>query len=340
MNLTAPQQGFLEILSNCLVQDNVIRKKSEEQISIISQTNYQDVVYNCSEFFKSEQIKKEIRQLCATIIKNSLKTESNIHNWSIIDPTTKETIKSNVLACLGAPETEIRKGAALAVAAIAKIEIPNHQWQCLIDVLHSASQHENINYKLSALTTIGFICQDLSPNDFDLNERDKISQIIFTHLLAQNVNQIIINKYFMNFFENTSQKISSNVFEKCLECCEPEVKIQIISNICNPNMVKQLLFNMYGNYVLQKSMLASVEPYRSRFISMVAPLMNSLPAFPFGNIVIHKLINSFPELDTLRMQLYSQQKLCKNMYYNSIGKKNNNNKFTNNCTYFSKTSNY
>ena len=64
----------------------------------------------------------------------------------------------------------------------------------------------------------------------------------------RDVNTIIIQKYFYDFFTNISQKCSSNVFEKCVEHCDIETKHQIISNLCNPNMVKQLLFNMYGNY--------------------------------------------------------------------------------------------
>lgn len=64
----------------------------------------------------------------------------------------------------------------------------------------------------------------------------------------RDVNAIIIQKYFYDFFTNISQKCSSNVFEKCVEHCDIETKHQIIANLCNPNMVKHLLFNMYGNY--------------------------------------------------------------------------------------------
>ena len=64
----------------------------------------------------------------------------------------------------------------------------------------------------------------------------------------RDVNMIIIQKYFFDFFTNISQKCSSNVFEKCIEHCDIEMKHNIIRNLCNQNMVNQLLFNMYGNY--------------------------------------------------------------------------------------------
>lgn len=137
-------------------------------------------------------------------------------------------------------------------------------------------------------------------------------------LKIKEINAIIINKYFNNFIEYSSQKIASNVFEKCFEFAEPEVKIQIIANICTPSMVKQLLFNMYGNYILQKAMIASDEPYRTMFLQMVAPLMGSLSLFPFGNIVICKLLNTFPELESMRHQYQCYLTFFYNEYLNSL----------------------
>ncbi len=62
------------------------------------------------------------------------------------------------------------------------------------------------------------------------------------------INQIINQYYFSNFFENVSQKCSSNVFEKCLFYSDEETKQKIIKSLCNQKMVQSLLFNMYGNF--------------------------------------------------------------------------------------------
>ena len=43
-------------------------------------------------------------------------------------------------------------------------------------------------------------------------------------------------------------------------------------------------------------MIVAPEPYRTMFIELVAPLLDSLHMFPFGNIVLHKLTLNFPEL--------------------------------------------
>ena len=53
---------------------------------------------------------------------------------------------------------------------------------------------------------------------------------------------------------------------------------------------------MYGNYILQQIIIVSNEPYKSNYIKYIAQLLNGLLMLPFGNIVIYKLKNNFPEL--------------------------------------------
>ena len=109
-------------------------------------------------------------------------------------------------------------------------------------------------------------------------------------------NQIIVRNYIIDFKNNTSHKFSSNVFEKCLQHCDFETKQMIIKSLCNYESVRSLLYDMYGNYVLQQTMVASNEPYRTMYIQLVAPLLDGLRVLPFGNIVIHKLMTNFPEI--------------------------------------------
>ncbi len=109
-------------------------------------------------------------------------------------------------------------------------------------------------------------------------------------------NKIIVRNYIIDFKNNTSHKFSSNVFEKCLQHCDFDTKQMIIKRLCNYENVRSLLYDMYGNYVLQQTMMASNEPYRSMYIQLVAPLLDGLRVLPFGNIVIHKIMTNFPEI--------------------------------------------
>ena len=154
----SPQEMFLNILTNCLSEDNNLRKSAEANVDSISETNYEDVLFNCSEFLKSETIQVTVRQLCATIIKNFISREENIAKWRGIQKEKKDIIKSNVLSCLGSSLKEIRRAAAISVAAIGKEEIPNRQWDQLIQTLQKASVCQNLNYQLSVIITLGFLC--------------------------------------------------------------------------------------------------------------------------------------------------------------------------------------
>ena len=137
-------------------------------------------------------------------------------------------------------------------------------------------------------------------NISELLFNDQYGNYVIQFILSLNdkeINKIIIIKYLNDFNNNVSNKFSSNIFSKCLEFCNFETKQMIIKNLCNYNSIKFLLYNMYGNYVLQQIITISNEPYKSIYIKNVAMLFNGLFMFPFGNIVIYKLKCQFPELN-------------------------------------------
>jgi len=131
-------------------------------------------------------------------------------------------------------------------------------------------------------------------------------------------NKIITNQYLNNFRQNISDKISSNVYEKVLEFCDFQTKQNIIKSLCNFETVKSLLYDSYGNYVLQKTILAANEPYRSMYLNFIAPLIDGLKNIPNGYIINHKIINQFPEIQSLGQN--NNQNKMKNYNINSNSK--------------------
>jgi hypothetical protein len=148
-------------------------------------------------------------------------------------------------------------------------------------------------------------------------------------LRDEEANHIIISQYLFNFQNNISNKISSNVYEKVLEYCDFNTKQHIIKRLCNFETVKSLLYDTYGNYVLQKTLLASTEPYRSMYIKYIAPLIDGLKNLPNGLIIIHKIINHFPELQNY-VQINTNKNKNYNMYNNMYNNNMNNNMNNNN----------
>ena len=148
-------------------------------------------------------------------------------------------------------------------------------------------------------------------------------------LKNEEANKIIISNYLGNFQKNISNKISSNVYEKVLEYCDFNTKQYIIKSLCNFETVKKLLYDTYGNYVLQKTLLVANEPYRSMYIKFIAPLIDNLKTLPNGLIIIHKIVSHFPELQNYVQINSNKYKNC-NMNYNFNNNMNNNNYNINN----------
>lgn len=72
-----------------------------------------------------------------------------------------------MLASLASPSPVVRKQVASAVAAIASIEIPRGEWLEIIPNLCNNSANESMDIRHAALETLGFICEELVPEDLN-----------------------------------------------------------------------------------------------------------------------------------------------------------------------------
>lgn len=69
------------------------------------------------------------------------------------------------MASLATESATVRNSIAALIATIAQIEIPRGEWSELIVNLCTNASHENQQIRHTSLTTIGFICEELSPQD-------------------------------------------------------------------------------------------------------------------------------------------------------------------------------
>ena len=185
--------------------------------------------------------------------------------------------------------------------------IATHKHSCC--TLQKCLEEGNNMQKQEILMSLAYISNQL------FNDQFGNYAIQFALSLKNEVaNQIIISQYLNDFQKNISNRISSNVYEKVLEFSDFQTRQHIIKSLCNFETVKSLLYNSYGNYVLQKTILASNEPYRSMYIKYMAPLIDGLKNLPNGYIIIHKILNHFPELQSFSS---NNSKMNKNYNINS-----------------------
>jgi len=107
--------------------------------------------------------------------------------------------------------------------------------------------------------------------------------------------RVITESFLKEILKLSKEKFSSNVIEKCMDYCDEETKEKILKKLANPEYIPVLLMDMYGNYVIQKALQISYEPYYSVFIENIGPVLENLRNLSFGAKLYTKFLNNYPE---------------------------------------------
>ena len=128
------------------------------------------------------------------------------------------------------------------------------------------------------------------------------------------INDKIVEGFIDNLIFLAKQKYSSNVIEKCFDYCSNKMKERIINQLSDEKIIRDLLKDMYGNYVLQKT-LSMIQDTKKKqfFLQIVGSELGNLQYLPFGPKLIKKLVLSFPEL-----KKYANQINISNNNYNNM----------------------
>ena len=134
---------------------------------------------------------------------------------------------------------------------------------------------------------------------------DQYGNYVIQYIISLNNHEI--NRKITNYFINNigilgKQKFSSNVIEKVFEFSDDKTKELMVSKLSDPEIIQSLLFDMYGNYVIQKALSVSKEPYYSIYIRTIVPIIDKLKTVSFGPKLYNKLINSYREIGKLLNQ--------------------------------------
>mmetsp|Transcript_3916 Transcript_3916/g.6851 ORF Transcript_3916/g.6851 Transcript_3916/m.6851 type:complete len:873 (-) Transcript_3916:330-2948(-) len=97
--------------------------------------------------------------------------------------------------------------------------------------------------------------------------------------------------------ELSVQKFSSNVIEKCLEQAPQDVRSALISElIANQDVVGRLLFDAYGNYVVQRALCVAQSPQLEVLCDAILPHLPALRSSPYGKRIQTKIMKRMPRL--------------------------------------------
>ena len=182
------QDPLTQILKNALSGNDILRKEAESQITKLASDNLSQFLINISSKISNENEEKAVRQISALLIKNLILKNEYKNTFLNLNTEEKSLIKNHVLSSLASSDIDIRKAASNAIASICKIEIPNHQWLDIFDILINTSQNENLFIQISSVTTLSFIFTEISVNDIPQNTVIKLLNSFYTILKKDNIN--------------------------------------------------------------------------------------------------------------------------------------------------------
>ena len=111
------------------------------------------------------------------------------------------------------------------------------------------------------------------------------------------INDKILEKFINNIIKLSKQKYSSNVIEKCLETCSPEMVKQLIDIFSKEIVVRDLIKDIFGNYVIQKTLIVCEDDIiKTHLLNIISSEFGSLSNLPFGHKLIKKLAMTYPEI--------------------------------------------
>jgi importin subunit beta-1 len=124
-----------------------------------------------------------------------------------------------------------RKGAAQAVSALAIIELKKQQWGEVITILQSNALGDTLEYKLSSLETLGYICEELQAKVLTEVQVDSILTALVSNITPQVANDDV-------------KLAGITALNFCIQYCEKNFRVEsekgtllenIISNCASPN---------------------------------------------------------------------------------------------------------
>ena len=217
---------FLEAISKMFSNNNEERAISQNNIQTWLQETYLQVLVSCNKFIVSEELPQNIREYSCFLIK--LCTEaSHYQDWKKISLDIKTSVQNNALSLLGTKIQSLRQQACIAVTSIFEISVRDQGWPDLINILCNACNNDNIEFKISAINTLGMIWEKLPKEPFSLQELSLMETTII-NLLGKPFNAELAKKCLQAY-----QYFIIYVKDKFAEPSYLEMSLKLLISYCN-----------------------------------------------------------------------------------------------------------
>ena len=111
------------------------------------------------------------------------------------------------------------------------------------------------------------------------------------------LNDAILGKILDKIIFLSKRKYSSNVIEKCLETCSREIVDKLIDIFNNEIIIRDLIKDIFGNYVIQKLLIVCYnEAKKEQILKYIALEFKNLKNLSYGQKLMNKIVLSFPQI--------------------------------------------
>eukprot|EP01035_Chromulina_nebulosa_P017784 gene17784-23391_t len=181
------------VLQNAQSPDNVIRGQAEAFLNDAIEKQYGPFLLALTSEFATEGRPELNRQLAGLYIKNLITAQDNtiyvnkVNRWNSCDPVIKEQIKAGFLQALLSPSRNVNRTAAQVIGAFGGLDFPKKLWpQLLPTLLGNISGALNFETKIASLETLGYMCDEMDPEEVDTTDVNNILTAIVGSLSSQN----------------------------------------------------------------------------------------------------------------------------------------------------------
>lgn len=279
---------LVQIIEKCLSSDNIIRSNAEQELLKCCDQNLFEILSKFSNFIADDSTPNNIRQFCGTFIKHIFSNEKYVSIWYNFSAEQNNLIKNNILGSLASEKDDTKRTCSMAIAALAKVEIPKG-WN-IIEILCKASDHQNINYRITSLITLQNIIDYLGKEKLQTHELQNII-ISLTKNMSTNMPVQVINQAIIGF-----NKITPLIEDFFKTDKERNYIIKLFLDLLEPNYINKV----HLDEIVQKNILICMIDITKYYALYLANNFTNI-----ANMTFRYFNCNNPLLSTLSIELWS-----------------------------------
>lgn len=241
----APYFSYMSSLSQALFssisEDHSSRELGLRTMTQMSHSDPSAFLLNLSLELGNNTSPPHIRQLAGLMLKNTMQNSTKDPMlekvWDRVDSQVKAQIRNNALGSLASEDKDVRLISSQTVATLACFDIPQGQWLNVLNILITNATNLNRTFKISALRTLGYICDGLS-SEFVAREQSNMILTAIASSLDPSETDFEIKNIALSAFRNSLKFIKANmqnpqertiIMNLMYSCCQDQ-NIEIRSN--------------------------------------------------------------------------------------------------------------